>query len=77
MSGVPGRFMKSVVLGQLMSGEWQTASDLYASGFYSSKDLVSSALAILYEEGKVERRYDPSKPRRVWQYRLVLPEVFE
>ena len=68
--GHPGRFFKEVIMTELAGRDWTTISELYNTGFYKSKDFVGLALADLYLEGKLERRYDPTNPRRVWQYRI-------
>lgn len=65
------------VLESCLSDDWQSIDDVKGKLIGITRSTVAYGLSTLHAMGRAERRLNPNRTTRTWQYRLVLPEVSE
>lgn len=65
------------VLEKYLSDDWQSIDDVKGKLIGITRSTVAYGLSTLHAEGRAERRLDPRKTTRTWQYRRVLPGAVE
>lgn len=65
-----GRIAVKVVESYL-TDDWQTTDEISVRCCGMSRSNVATALLILYREGTADRRHDPHRAQRIFQYRLA------
>ena len=59
------------VLESCLSDDWQSIDDVKGQLIGITRSTVAYGLSTLHADGRAERRLDPRKTTRTWQYRRV------